>query len=68
MMSLTKCDLYMVLDVVTGKPERFGDNLNSMGTKLEAIKYLESRGSWIDRLVIVKLDCNIGFITIPIGE
>ena len=62
MMSLTKCDLYMVLDVVTGKPERFGKHMNSIGTKLEAIKYLESSDMWMDRRVIVKLDCITGSV------
>lgn len=50
-------ELCMFLDKVTGKPKRFGDDMNSMGTLDEALKYCKAWEGWEDRFVIVKLNC-----------
>lgn len=53
------CDaeLVMILDSVTGKPERFGDSMNSIGTLGEAKKFASERKGWEERMVIVRLCC-----------
>lgn len=48
-------DLFMVLDRVTGKPERIAHN-DSIGTLQEARLYVESRKGWEDRMIIVRLN------------
>lgn len=51
----------MVLDSVTGEPQRFGQSLNSIGTLQEAAEYVTTRPGWEDRMVIVKLETIRGF-------
>lgn len=55
-------DRCMVLDAVTGQPERFGDACNSIGSFDEALDYVGNRPGWESRMVIVKLPCICGFI------
>ena len=47
----------MVLDVVTGKPERFANGNESIGTMEDALSYVKARIGWEQRLVIVRLQC-----------
>ncbi len=57
------CDteLCMVLDTVTGKPERAFEIGNSIGSFSEALEYLKNKKGWEDRTIIVKLNCVQGF-------
>lgn len=52
------CDaeLAMVMDTVTGKPERFSHG-ESIGSLEDAISYVAKKDGWEDRTVIVKLHC-----------
>lgn len=52
-------DRAMVLDQVTGTPERFSECANSVGTIDEAISYVKRRIGWESRLVIVRLQCVV---------
>jgi len=56
------CDteLVMVLDTVTGKPERFRNN-DSIGVFQDALDYIERKKGWENRTVIVKMQCGKGF-------
>lgn len=47
----------IVIDTVTGKPERFAEGCNGIGTMEEALAYVKSRIGWEPRLVIVRLQC-----------
>lgn len=49
----------MVLDVVTGKPERFAAVNNSIGTLEEALEYVNNYKGWESRFVIVRLQCIV---------
>lgn len=46
-------EMCMVLDVVTGKPKRFGDKNNAIGTLDEALEYINS---YATQDMIVKLN------------
>lgn len=48
----------MVIDIVTGKPERFGPYNNSVDTVEEAIEYikLHFKDGWSTRFIIVKME------------
>lgn len=58
----------MVLDAVTGEPQRFGKNLQSVGTLQEAAEYVSKRPGWEDRMVIVKLETIRAFKVGPPSE
>ncbi len=49
-------ELCMVLDKVTGKPERFANN-DAIGSFALAKEYVSHRHGLEDRLVIVKMNC-----------
>lgn len=49
----------MVLDIVTGEPERFTNFLNSIGSMEDALAYVRKRVGWEDRLAIVRLQCVV---------
>lgn len=51
----------MVLDAVTGEPQRFGPAHHSIGTIRDAAEYVGRRPGWEGRLVIVKLETIRGF-------
>lgn len=55
----------MVLDLVTGEPQRFGKGMNSIGTLEDAVEYASSRTGWENRMVVVKLDCVAAFMVKP---
>jgi len=57
------CDteLVMVLDTVTGKPERFGEGRDSVGNLSDALDYLERKKGWESRTIIVNMQCIQGF-------
>jgi hypothetical protein len=50
----------MVLDTVTGKPERFGGD-NAVMTIKKAMEYLGAKKGWEDRTVLVRMNCIMGF-------
>jgi hypothetical protein len=52
---------YMVLDMITGKPERFGSTKNSCGGLQDAIDYVSSIKGCEDRLIIVPMPCIRAF-------
>ena len=56
------CDAvnYMIIDRVTGKPQRFR-NCDAMGTLEDALEYVSNYTGWETRYVIVKLNCIEGF-------
>ena len=58
------CDteLVMILDTVTGEPQRFGPGHNSIDSLQEALKFIANhKKGWESRTVIVRLQCIKGF-------
>lgn len=52
-------ELCMVVDKVTGKPQRSGGN--AIVTLEQALKYVKNYTGWGDRMIIVKFSCIRGF-------
>lgn len=57
----TSAEACMVLDAVTGEPQRFGKHQNSVGYIEEALEYVKHRPGWEDRMVIVRLSAIRGY-------
>lgn len=51
----------MILDAVTGEPQRFGPRHDSIGLLKDALEHVTSRIGWEGRLVIVRLQAICGF-------
>lgn len=51
----------MVIDSVTGKPERFGTFHNSIGTFDDALEYVSKRSGWEERMIIIKMNCVVAY-------
>lgn len=55
----------MVLDLVTGEPQRFGAGHNIIGTFEEAIAYANEKHGWEGRTVVIKMSCVVAFEVSP---
>lgn len=54
-------EICMVLDRVTGEPQRFGESRLAIGTFEEALKFVTSRKGWEDRWALVRVPAVRGF-------